>query len=1437
MEKQLPFLPEPVSPDDWNQTPETVKALVECLLARMATVEEDKRGDRPILTPTAGEAIPEITQCQALSHSDDVSSDRPVMPTFMDWVMRSQPDTTIIEVNQAVYTALGRSPDDVIGLPWCRVLSFEDSEEIHRTIAALTPEHPTVEHVSHHTSPGHHPCWFQWSHLGLFGDRGQLVEIHSIGRDVTALHIQIQREQALNRVFQAIRKSLDLDTIFATATAETAQLLKNLDCFVVQYRPDEQVWKHIAEYRHNPNTDSVLGLEVPDAGNPFAERLKQLQRVQVDDTGHLEDDINREVAQALPGAWLLIPLVVDGTLWGSFTVISTQRPFVWQPDQVTLAQSVADQLEVAIQQANLYHQVQLELAERQRVEVALRESEARFQNMAANVPGAIFRYVLRPDGSDGVLYMSPGCYGLWEVEAQAVVADAAVLWRMVHPEDVSALYTSVMVSAETLQPWSWAWRIITPSGREKWLEAAGRPTRQANGDIIWDTLILDVSERMRLEVERQQADYRFQTLAANMPGVIYQYVLHPDGSNAMLYVSPGCRELWELEPEDIMRDVEITWQMVHPDDLPAMRDSVWVSAQTLQPWRWEWRITTRSGRQKWLQGVARPQPQANGDIIWDGLILDNSNQHAVLHEREQAEAALKRSEQRFRNLFESTPKIAVQGYNSKRQVIYWNDASEHLYGYSKADALGRQLEDLIIPPEMRQAVIEAVQNWVVNDQPIPAGELSLLRKDGSRVAVYSSHIMFANPEGEREMYCVDIDLSDRKQAEVELQAQKEVLQVTFDHLPIMIGIYSTSGDVLMINRELERVIGWTKEDYKTVDVLRECYPNAEDYAQMLTHIMTADSTWKDFKMRVRDGRILDTSWAQVRLSDGRSIGIGQDISDRKQAEDALRESEARYRLLAENTNDLVCLHEVNGHYLYVSPSCEALLGYRYDEMLGRDPTTFLHPEDRDRVRQEAQTAAIAGKSTPITYRMRHRAGHYIWFETLTKPILNTAGQIVQLQTTSRDVTERIQVQEQLKHEALHDTLTGLPNRHLLMERLELAIHRTQRLEQYCFAVLFLDLDRFKVINDSLGHLAGDQLLIAIAHSLETTVRGIDLVARLGGDEFVILLEEIKDIQEAVRATERIFAALQTPLVIEGREVYTTCSIGIVLGTPEYTQPSHLLRDADIAMYRAKHKGKARYEIFDVEMHAQALNRLHLENDLRRAIAGHEFVLHYQPIVELKTGMLAGFEALIRWQHPTEGLKPPGDFIAIAEEIGLITTLDYWAVRTACQQLATWQMTFPNLAHLKVSVNLSAHDLRQTNLIDEMDRVLSQTQLGGHCLTLEITESMLIEDIETTIQRLSQLKMRGIQISIDDFGTGYSSLNYLHRLPVDSLKVDRSFVQQIQDGKRNHQIVETIVALSNQLELDAIAEGIETLQQLQRLQHLGYRFGQGYLFSKPALLHD
>jgi diguanylate cyclase (GGDEF)-like protein len=378
----------------------------------------------------------------------------------------------------------------------------------------------------------------------------------------------------------------------------------------------------------------------------------------------------------------------------------------------------------------------------------------------------------------------------------------------------------------------------------------------------------------------------------------------------------------------------------------------------------------------------------------------------------------------------------------------------------------------------------------------------------------------------------------------------------------------------------------------------------------------------------------------------------------------------------------------------------------------------------------------------------------------------------------------------------------------------------------------VDCDRFKIVNDSLGHSIGDQLLTAIADKFSAIVRDTDLIARLGGDEFVFLLEDIDSLNAVIQFAERLIAELRSPFSIEGQQIFISASIGIVLGTDEPIQAETLIRNADIAMYRAKANGRASYAVFDPDMHTQVVQHLKLENDLRKALEKNEFTLLYQPIVSLKTSQIVGFETLLRWRHPSLGLLSPDRFIGIVEETELIYPLGEWILLTACQQIGQWQTQIPQAQNLRLSVNLSVKQLRHTVLIPQLQKVLASTGIKSESLTLEITESLLVENVEMTCGLLNQVQSMGVKISIDDFGTGYSSLSYLHQLPVDSLKIDRSFISPPEPSLRNQTIAESIIGLSNLLDLNAIAEGIETSQQLEWLRSLHCEYGQGYLFAKP-----
>lgn len=424
-----------------------------------------------------------------------------------------------------------------------------------------------------------------------------------------------------------------------------------------------------------------------------------------------------------------------------------------------------------------------------------------------------------------------------------------------------------------------------------------------------------------------------------------------------------------------------------------------------------------------------------------------------------------------------------------------------------------------------------------------------------------------------------------------------------------------------------------------------------------------------------------------------------------------------------------------------------------------------------------------------------------------------------------------ETKEHFRHAAFHDSLTGLPNRAMFSELLKAELQTSKRTKDHRFSVLFLDLDRFKNINDSLGHTHGDLLLVAFAERLERTLRPVDTLARFGGDEFAILLSGIVDTTDAVRVAERIQAELSVPFDLDRNSAFATASIGIALSSSGYDRPEDILRDADIAMYRAKENGKARYEMFDHGMHARAVQRLQLESDLRQAVERKEFCIHYQPIVALDSGRLAGFEALVRWNHPRRGLVSPLDFIPVAEETGMIVPIGQFVLEEACKKVREWQLASPSHRSLSLSVNLSARQVAQPDLLDRIKTALDQTKLAPHCLKLEITESVVMENAEAAVMMFKQLRSIGVQLSIDDFGTGYSSLSYLHRFPLNYLKIDRSFVMRMTDN--DNAIVKTIATLAQNLGMEVIAEGIETEEQHRQLKELGCEFGQGYLFSRPV----
>jgi PAS domain S-box-containing protein len=563
----------------------------------------------------------------------------------------------------------------------------------------------------------------------------------------------------------------------------------------------------------------------------------------------------------------------------------------------------------------------------------------------------------------------------------------------------------------------------------------------------------------------------------------------------------------------------------------------------------------------------------------------------------------------------------------------------------------------------------------------------------------------------------------------------------------------------------------------------------------------------------------------------------------------LAERDQLFSLISENAADMIALVDRDGRRLYNSPSYLKVLGYSAEELKATSSIEQVHPDDRRRVLQAAERARLTGQCERVEYRVLHKNGSWRTLESTASATRDAKGQTDKLVIVNRDITERKRAEEKLAHNAFHDGLTNLPNRALFLDRLQHALMLSKRHLNYKFAVLLIDVDEFKIINDSLGHSAGDELLIQVGRRLKESVRRADTVsrprlseiperpanddtlARLGGDEFTILLDDIRDPIEAVRVAERVQAELASPFLLNDQEIVISASIGIAASSGPYTGADELLRDADIAMYRAKRAGKARCEVSDPAMHASAVKRLSLETDLRRALDQGEFRVYYQPIVSLQTGKIVGFEALTRWQRP-EGVLSPIEFITVAEETGLIVQMNRQLLREACLQLRAWQTEFPSTVPLTLSVNITSREFAMPDLTSEIRKSIDLTGVEPSCLHFEIIETIAMGDAEKSGHVLAQLKALGVRLSIDDFGTGYSSLSRLRRIPVDTLKIDRAFISNMDRDRENREIVRAIVLLAHNLGLKVVAEGTETEEHVNLLKEFNCEMAQGYLYSRP-----
>ena len=855
-----------------------------------------------------------------------------------------------------------------------------------------------------------------------------------------------------------------------------------------------------------------------------------------------------------------------------------------------------------------------------------------------------------------------------------------------------------------------------------------------------------------------------------------------------------------------------------------------------------WRALVAGDRETAEIAVRLGAPAADRRWFQLSLVVDRDAEliYVIGKDVDESRRALDRlrdAEERFRSAFEnSTIGITITSLDGR--FVQINEAFARMVGRTADELIGVRVRDISHPDE-RAKDDQTFAEWSAAERTMTVNrEKRYLRPDGTVVLTSLSASAVSGPDGAVEYLIAQmVDITQQRAAEQALAESERRFRTLAVASPA--GIFSSDfeGRMLYANDRLAEIFAMDAGQVDGQRWLDRVEPSCS--TRLVQAAQEAAAGGGPVTIDVRLDERAGGRWVRINLAGvtdgdagGRFVGTIEDITAEVQARNELAAREAEYRVLAEHSGDFIARHDLEGRYLYASPASERLLGYQPEELLGRTAWELgcVHPDDADAARSLKVAVVDEGRETATSaWRVVRRDGSLRWVETAVRAVPDAEGNPHQVVSVTRDVSERKAAELQLAHQAMHDALTGLPNRTLFRDRLEQALRRARR-QEGGVAVLFVDLDRFKLINDSFGHAAGDRLLCDVAARLRSALRPADTIARFGGDELTVLCEDVHGEADARAIARRIATLFDEPFVVEDGEAFMQASIGIALADGG-ADPDDLLRDADAAMYRAKECGRSRVEVFDEAMRRDARERVDTESALRRAIERGELRAHLQPVVAMSEQRIQGFEALVRWEHPERGLVPPGEFIPLAEETGLIVPIGNWMLREVCRTLRRWH-TEVGATWAQCSVNLSVRHLQQPELVATVRAALEESGVPADRLVLEITESAVMENGSGAIETLQALKALGVRLALDDFGTGYSSLAHLHRFPLDILKIDRSFTAALGDDHQGASIAEAIVSLGRALGMVTVAEGIEDPAQQRELERVGCTFGQGFLFSRP-----
>ena len=1184
---------------------------------------------------------------------------------------------------------------------------------------------------------------------------------------------QLNYQLTLQAAAKLVTSTLELSTILKRLSEFLATTINATSAYICSYEPDKGTATVLAEYfgPHASPAEQISDLDKSyDLADIYPANISTLRAgkpVTLNAADESLIDFERRHSQLYKVKTILaIPLIVRSQLVAFVELWESRHPRTFTPAEIELSQAIAQHAAVAIENARLFESV--------------RESETRYRLVAELTSDFAYAVHLAVDGSLFVAWMTDAFQSITGFTVAEVTADSNDWLRIIYPEDIPIVEKQNQCILQG-HPDASEFRIITKEGRQRWLRNHVRPE--------WDSLqnrVIGYYGAAQDITAGKQAEEKLRQYAANIKALhnIDRAILESESSaeiahSALTYV----RVLVPYSRASVV--------LFHPET-----DEASVLA-----------VNANDGPQ--LKAGQR-QPLSNFDLA--GL---QQGEHKLITDLSTHTNPSVIDEQL---LTEGIATYMMLPLIYRNELIgCFNLGADHSHAFSA--------EHIDIAHGIANQLSIAIQNRRLFEQVQQYAETL-----EQQVAERTTQLQLANEGLQRE-------IAERRRAETALRDSEERLRSTIASMDELIFILDKNGVFLDYYQPVNKAELYIPPETFIGKSFKEVLPlhMVTALEQAINAAISSGIVQQfDYALEIADNLLWFSANVSVR-TDGKGDFAGvtvvaRNITKRKQAEEALQTSEEQYRNLVETMNEGLVIFNIIDRITYVNNRYCHMFGYTREELVGYPITRILDVTNRQ-VFNKQISKLKRKEQNPYELVVTHKTGRAVFTLISPRPLFDEQKQYQGGFAVITDITDRKKAEQILYHAAFHDALTDLPNRDLLKRHLQQALERAKKQADYCFALLFIDLDRFKIINDSLGHLAGDQMLVTISRRIEACLRNGDLVARLGGDEFAVLLKNLEAESQVYQITEQILKEISKPIEIKGEAVFTTASIGITINNiAAYEQPEELLRDADASMYQAKFLGKARYVVFETDMHARAMAKLTLETELRLAVEQKLFELYYQPIVSVPTGQIVGVEALLRWTHPQHGLMPAARFLPLLEETGLIMLLGRWVMRTACRQARQWHITGHDT--LRIAVNVSVYQLQQPDFIEMIQSVLKETHLTPHLLELEITESTSFKNVEISGQILETIKELGVQISIDDFGTGYSSLSHLRHLPGDSLKIDQTFIKSIPNNPNDEAIVSAMIAMGHRLGMKIICEGVETREQLTFLQSRQCDEAQGYLFAQP-----